>query len=254
MKRVSAVVGILLLETAIGVGCGKKDKEKPKDRPKAEQPRQPKAKTPPAAPPKAGMPENTVSVFVSHEVEDWDKWKKVFDSHTDARKGASAIWHSVSRDAENENKIYIHIVGTDMAKATAFLESEDLNKAMKEAGVKAPPEIWVANDVEIRSPEGKVEGETFSIIGRHEVEDYDKFKAAYDAGEPGRKEMTILGGSLSRAADNENMIIFHFMVTDPAKFKAAMESDEMKKLMKEAGVKGPPELSVAKDVEVSMYR
>lgn len=247
MKRSSAIVGILLLATAIGVGCAKKDKEKPKEKPKAEEPKA-------EVPPKAGIPEGSVSVFVAHEVEDWDKWKKVFDAHTAARKAASAVWHSVSRDAENENKIYIHIVGTDMAKTTAFLESEDLKKAMGEAGVKGKPEIWVANDVEIKSPEGKVEGETFSIIIRHEVADFDKWKTAYDADEARRKEMTILGGSVSRAADNENMVILHFMVTDPAKVKEAMESDDMKKVMKEAGVKGPPEVAVAKDVEVSMYK
>ncbi len=247
MKRSSAIVGILLLATAIGVGCGKKDKEKPKEKPKAEEPKA-------EAPPKAAIPENTVSVFVAHEVEDWDKWKAAFDGHTAARKGASAIWHSVSRDVENDKKLYIHIVGTDMARTTAFLESEDLKKVMTEAGVKGKPEIWVANDVEIKSPEGKVEGETFSIIIRHEVADFDKWKTAYDADEARRKEMTILGGSVSRAADNENMVILHFMVTDPSKVKEAMESDDMKKVMKEAGVKGPPEVAVAKDVEVSMYK
>lgn len=252
MKRASATVGVLLLATAIGVGCGKKDKEKPKEKPRAVEP---VAEKPPAAPLGAGMPANTVSTFVAHEIEDWDKWKKVFDAHTDARKGAGAIWHSVSRDVENENKIYIHIVGTDMAKATAFLESEDLKKAMKEAGVKGKPEIWVANDVEIKSPQGKVEGETFSIILRHEVEDFDKWKPAYDADEARRKdEMTVLASSVSRAADNENMVILHFTVTDPAKVQAAMESEELKKVMKEAGVKGKPEYAVGKDIEVSMYR
>jgi len=254
MQRTSAIVGILWLAAAMGVGCGKKDKDKPKAKPVAETP-VPAAEVPPEAPPRAGMPENTVSVFVAHEVEDFDKWKAAFDAHTEARKGAGAIWHSVSRDAENENKVYVHIVGTDVAKATAFLESDDLKNVMQEAGVKGKPEISLANDVEIKSPENKIEGETFSIVLRHEVADFDKWKVAYDADEPRRKdEMTVIASSVSRAADNENMVVLHFMVTDPAKVKQAVESDELKKVMKEAGVKGPPQVAVARDVETSMYK
>lgn len=250
MKGSALGIGVALVVAL--VGCGKKDEPKPQQAPPAVTPTA--APAPAAAAEPAGPPKDTVSLMVAHEVEDFDKWKQAFDAHSAARQEAGAIWHAVARDVDNPNLVYVHIVGTDLAKAQAFASSDDLAKAMVEAGVKGAPAISFARDVEIDSPRGKVEGETYSLFVTHEVEAFDAWKTLYDADAAVRKEvMGVLGGSVSRAVDDPNLVLFHFTVGDPKRVVEAMASDEMKQKLAEAGVKGAPQVRVAKDVETSTY-
>jgi quinol monooxygenase YgiN len=245
VTRIQAVIGIVAL-VAVATAC-KKD-EKPADKPP-----QPAANKPtePVKPPDADKPPmKTASMFVKHDVADYDKWKAAFDKHLDARKAIGVMWHSVSRHVDNDKTAILHFVGTDLAKMQAFAGSDDLKKVMKEAGVTGPPEIWFANDVEIKSPEGKLPDGTVSVIVKHEVEDYDKWKAAFDKHEAARKEGSAVGHSVSRDADNPNIVYVHAMATDAAKIKAMMGSEDMKKTMAEAGVKGEPTIWMANDAEV----
>ena len=217
----------------------------------------PSAEEPPAAEPEpeATAPEaqQTASLIIKHEVADFDQWKLAFDEHEGARKAAGAVWHSVARDLENENLVFVHIVGSTLAGLQDFAASDDLKTTMEKAGVKGPPELIFANDVEIQSPPAPVEGDTYTIVIQHRVADFDAWKPAYDADAPKRSEMGVVAASVSRVADDPNMVIVHATSTDLEKAKARLESEEMRTVMAEAGVEGEPVIWLAKDVETKSY-
>ncbi len=84
----------------------------------------------------------TVRVMVRHKVKDWDTWKKSFDSHKQTRIDAGLTDRVISyTDGDNHNVTLVFAV-TDMEKAKAFMNSEDLKNKMKEAGVDGPPDFY----------------------------------------------------------------------------------------------------------------
>jgi quinol monooxygenase YgiN len=88
------------------------------------------------------------TMFVRHTVNDYAKWKKVYDEFASVRKGKGVTGASVHRDANDPNTIIITHQFKDLNAAKAFADSEELKSAMASAGVSGRPEIWFAEDVE----------------------------------------------------------------------------------------------------------
>ena len=82
---------------------------------------------------------------VTHKVKDWDAWKKVFDSHKQARMDAGLIDRSLGYSMDDNHIVTIVFAVTDMAKAKAFTTSKDLKDKMTEAGVEGPPTFFWYN-------------------------------------------------------------------------------------------------------------
>ena len=83
---------------------------------------------------------------VSHEVEDYAAWRKVYDDHGDMRAAAGIENARVYQNADNPNHISIVAEG-DRGKIEAFMGSADLKGVMENAGVKGPPQVMFVNDV-----------------------------------------------------------------------------------------------------------
>lgn len=88
------------------------------------------------------------TLFVKHKVANYDKWKQGYDAFNDKRKGFGISAASVHRTPDDPDTIIITHRFKDTTSAQAFINSDDLKAAMKEAGVLGPPEIWLGEDVE----------------------------------------------------------------------------------------------------------
>jgi quinol monooxygenase YgiN len=82
-----------------------------------------------------------VSVVVHHAVADFDKWLPAFESHASVREAAGCMGISAYRDASDPTKVTIIAKMASLEQAQAFAASEDLKKAMEEAGVTGPPDM-----------------------------------------------------------------------------------------------------------------
>lgn len=82
-------------------------------------------------------------VLIIHEVENYEAWKKVFDSATIIRKEAGERSYQVLKYDNEPNKIVHFSAWTSIADARAFFESPKLVKIREEAGVKAPEFIYL---------------------------------------------------------------------------------------------------------------
>jgi quinol monooxygenase YgiN len=82
------------------------------------------------------------------KVEDYAKWKPVFDQLSTARKASGgAKKGSLFRDADNPNDITILIEWDNLENAHKFIESEDVKKALKKSGV-VKSDFYFLNEVE----------------------------------------------------------------------------------------------------------
>lgn len=81
-------------------------------------------------------------MMVTHEVEDYEKWKEVFDQHAPERREAGLELIGIGRNHDNPDEISVMLAFDDMDSARLFAESQDLKEAMDEAGVIGSPTIY----------------------------------------------------------------------------------------------------------------
>jgi hypothetical protein len=81
-------------------------------------------------------------MLIRHRVQDFGKWKAVYDAHREARAAAGLkdlrLWHNV----DDPNEIFLLFEASDVAKAKAFAASADLKEKMSSAGVVGSPELF----------------------------------------------------------------------------------------------------------------
>ena len=78
-------------------------------------------------------------VLVTHEVEDYEKWRPLFDEDESDRAAAGMITLGVGKDKDNANMISIMFALDDLDKAKEMMASEELKTTMQEAGVIGEP-------------------------------------------------------------------------------------------------------------------
>ncbi len=84
-------------------------------------------------------------MLVSHKVEDFAKWKGVFDSVEAMRREAGEKSNTLFRDADDPNAITALFEWDSLENAQEYAGSARLKSAMQEAGVTGPPQITFLN-------------------------------------------------------------------------------------------------------------
>ena len=82
-------------------------------------------------------------LLVRSKIEDYAKWKSVFDEMGTTRKAASSKGGYVFRNINDSIEIVVLLEFEDLGKARQFAESEDLKQAMQRAGVVDKPDIYL---------------------------------------------------------------------------------------------------------------
>lgn len=82
-------------------------------------------------------------VLIIHEVEDYQKWKHVFDNAAAIRKEAGEVSYQLLQYENDANQIVHFSVWVSHENAKMFFESERLVQIRKDAGVKAPQFIYL---------------------------------------------------------------------------------------------------------------
>jgi len=83
-------------------------------------------------------------IFVRHQVNDYEAWRKVYDDFDREALGVTA--HVVYRGVDDPNDVTVShdLESPDAAKR--FLESPELGEAMQRAGVAGEPTIWITEE------------------------------------------------------------------------------------------------------------
>lgn len=87
-------------------------------------------------------------VLVIHKVEDYDKWKPVYDEDRATRKAKGSKGAVVFRTADDPNKIVVMSEWENITMAKNFAEAEELRITMLKAGVIGQPEISYLEEIE----------------------------------------------------------------------------------------------------------
>ncbi len=76
---------------------------------------------------------------VTHEVSDYEHWKKVFDEDEPIRAKANLELRAISTNADNPSVVNILFATDDIQRAKEVINSDELRRRMSEAGVRSEP-------------------------------------------------------------------------------------------------------------------
>jgi hypothetical protein len=80
-------------------------------------------------------------LLIRHRVQDFGKWKPLYDAHRQARIAAGLKDLNLWRNVDDTSEIFLLFEAADVAKAKAFADSPDLKEKMTAAGVIGLPTI-----------------------------------------------------------------------------------------------------------------
>ncbi len=82
------------------------------------------------------------------KVEDYAKWKSGFDGHRAKQKAAGQKTYQIFRTEDDPNKIVVLAEWDNLDNAREFLQSQELQEAMQQAGVIGKPDICLLEEVD----------------------------------------------------------------------------------------------------------
>ena len=83
---------------------------------------------------------------VSHKVEDFNSWKKVYDGFESIRERFGVKEQLLLQASEDQNHVLVVGEG-DLSAIQEFLQSSELQEGMKSAGVSSEPNLFVGDKV-----------------------------------------------------------------------------------------------------------
>ena len=82
------------------------------------------------------------TLFVKHEVADFDVWKQAYDDFDAERATMGVTGAGVYQAEGNPNNVTIYHHFDSMDAAKSFMSSERLREVMVAAGVQGEPTVW----------------------------------------------------------------------------------------------------------------
>ena len=85
-------------------------------------------------------------LLVRHRVDDYAKWRPVFDDHASMREQYGSNGGQVFRSADDPNDVVMLFEVDDLDRAREFVGSDGLREAMESAGVVGRPDVYFLNE------------------------------------------------------------------------------------------------------------
>ena len=82
-----------------------------------------------------------VLAVISHDVKDYDEWRKYFDANEPFRVQNGIMQSDVFRCPEHPNKVIVTQHYATVAEARAFLSRPEWKDNMQKAGVVSKPDV-----------------------------------------------------------------------------------------------------------------
>ena len=85
-------------------------------------------------------------LFCKNNVEDYTKWRRVFDADAEAQRKAGLHLLHVLRDTDDPNTVIMLFRADDLTKARAFTEASSAGESAERSGVVGVPEVRFLSD------------------------------------------------------------------------------------------------------------
>ena len=83
-----------------------------------------------------------VRIFVRHNVEDYQAWRKAYDEFDPQRRSMGVTGDAVYQVIDNPNDVTVWHDFDSAEAAQAFVSSDELRNAMQRGGIQGEPQVW----------------------------------------------------------------------------------------------------------------
>lgn len=176
------------------------------------------------------------AVAMTHEVKDFEEYVRVYKTFSDPDSRVS-----IFSSPEDANLITVFELTKSHEEARSVLQSPEFREHLEAEGVTTEPQVAFF-DIKFRvtTPTER----KYRLGVAHEVSDYEHWKKIFDEDEPIRAKANLELRAISTNADNPFMVNILFATDDIQKAKDVINSDELRRRMTEAGVRGEPVFAV----------
>ena len=191
----------------------------------------------------ATAPESTASanpadiMLMQFKVADYAKWHAKFEARDSVRKPYGLTNYVAGKGLDDPNRVIVFLKMEDPAKAKELTASQGMKDRMKEAGVTGTPQFTYLETV---MDDNSTIPQTNRLIMTHKVKDWDAWKKEFDSHKQVRLDNGLIDRALGYSVDDKQQAVIVFAVTDMAKAKAFLQSQDLKDKMEKAGVEGKP--------------
>ncbi len=184
----------------------------------------------------------STAIAITHEVSDYTMWLNKYSELSDPESRLT-----VFASPEDPNLITVFELTKSHNEAKSAFTSPRFKETLDAEGVITNP---ILNYFDVRFRETARTNKVYRLGVSHEVEDYDQWRKVFDADQPIRAKANLELRAISTDADNPLMVNILFATDDLDRAKEVINSDELKKRMKEAGVRSEPVFAVFRVPEV----
>lgn len=86
--------------------------------------------------------------LVRHKVEDYERWKPVFDEDAANREAGGSKGGYLFRNADDPNELLILFEWDELENVRRFGQSDELRQKMQRAGVADRPDFYFLEEIE----------------------------------------------------------------------------------------------------------
>jgi heme-degrading monooxygenase HmoA len=84
-------------------------------------------------------------ILVKQNLEDYAKWKELFDGDSSIREASGSKGGQVFQNASDPNEVFVLLEWDSMENLQKFAQSDELKERMQRSGVTGPPAIYFIN-------------------------------------------------------------------------------------------------------------
>ena len=176
-------------------------------------------------------------LVIMHKVANYAKWLPEYESHDSTRQAHGLTNYVIGRGIEDSNMLHVVLKMSDVSKAKELIASPEMKERMMKAGVEGKPAFEF---IELVMLDPSTPAQTARLRVTHKVKDWDAWKKEFDGSKQARMDAGLVDRAIGHSVDDNHMVSVVFMITDMAKAKAFMNSQDLKDRMSKAGVEGPP--------------
>lgn len=187
-----------------------------------------------------------LAAIVTHAVADYDHWKAGFDAHQKPREDVGIEAHCLNRLTDEKNTISAYFLAKDQKRLESFFADPALAEAMKAAGVVGPPTILFVRQQEDATIWDRP---TAGAVVVHDVQDYDRWKKAFDAHAGARESAGVIAHAVNRSVEDPNRVVVFLQADEKESLQSFMASADLAEAMAAAGVEGKPHVTFVQTVE-----
>jgi hypothetical protein len=183
--------------------------------------------------------------LVLQRVDDFARWRSVFDELMPERKQSGIAAQGVMRGVDDARLVAVWLAVRNLASAKAHLQDPKLRARFRQAGAIGQPQLRLSSNVSAKLPAARP-GLHAALLALH-FADFSRFWSAFQAQVEEFEQAGIVGYVLGRDVADEKRVYLHLQGESPELLRKYLAARQTQKRWREAGLRARPSVTLVRE-------